>query len=263
MNGGHFVSAVRHEFAADGWTTDLEIGMDAQRYAAEYDVNDLPVGGLLTKMPGLQIATVEQVLDDPLGQHRILAKLKSLPEDQEGVWARVASLDAGKQHGLFFRPQVGDEVVLGFLNEDPRDAIVLGGLFNAEAHKPGFDTQGSYAQQGIVTAAGLRLQLDETEEGILLQTPAGDRISLIGKKQGSSGIVVQDQFGNQISMGQKGIVIKSVGSLQLEAATNIELKANAEISASAKTQLTLKGNASAELSSSGLLQIKGAMININ
>lgn len=263
FNGGHFVSAVRHEFAAEGWTTDLEIGMDALPYAAEYDVNDIPVGGLLTKMPGLQIATVEQVKDDPLGQHRILAKLKSLPEDQEGVWARIASLDAGKNHGIFFRPQVGDEVVLGFLNEDPRDAIVLGGLFNAEAHQPSFDTQSPYTQQGIVTAAGLRLQFDETGEGILLQTPSGDRITLTGKKQGSQGIVLQDQFGNQINMGQNGIVIKSIGSLGLEAATNIDIKANANINAQAQAQLSLKGNAMAELSSSGILDIKGSLVKIN
>jgi Rhs element Vgr protein len=263
FNGPHFVSAVRHEFTSSGWTTDLEIGMEAAPYAAEFEVNDVPVAGLLTKMPGLQIATVERVEGDPLGQHRVLTKVKALPEDQDGIWARVASVNAGKDHGIFFRPQVGDEVVLGFLNEDPRDAIILGGLFNADAHAPAFSTQKPYAQQGIVTAAGLRLQLDETDEGILLQTPSGDRIQILGKKQGSQGIVIQDQFGNQISLGQKGIVIKSAGNLTLEAATNIDIKANANLTAEAKAKLSLKGNAMGELSTSGILDIKGSLVKIN
>lgn len=263
MNGLHLVSAVHHSIGAQGWETHLEIGLDPSPYAAEYEVNDLAVGGLLARMPGLQIGTVERVDGDGQGQHRVLVRVRALPEDQAGIWARVASLDAGEGHGAFFRPQPGDEVVLGFLNEDPRDAIILGGLFNGGKHKPAFDTAKPYTQQGIVTKAGLRLQLDETAEGILLQTPSGDRLSLTGKQQGAQGILIQDQFGNRIELGQQGIVIKSAGSLTLEAATNTEIKAQANLTAEAQAKLALKGTATAELSSSGLLDIKGSLVKIN
>jgi Rhs element Vgr protein len=263
LNGPHFVSAVRHELSAEGWTTDIEIGMDGAAYATEFDVNEVPVGGLLAKMPGLQIGIVERLEGDPLGAHRVFVKMKSLPEDQGGIWARVASLDAGKDHGIFFRPQAGDEVVVGFLNEDPRDGIVLGGLFNGEGHKPSFDTGQGYRQQGIVTAAGLRVELDETKEGILLQTPTGDRILLVGKEEGKQGIVLQDQFGNEIALGREGIVIKSAGSLRLEATTNLDLQANGNLNAAAQAKLDLKGEAMGSLSSSGLLEIQGGLVKIN
>ncbi|MFN8395499.1 MAG: phage baseplate assembly protein V [Bacteroidia bacterium] len=263
MNGRHFVSGVHHSVSSQGWETHVEIGLDPSPYAAEFDVNDLPVGGLLARMPGLQIGTVERVDGDPQRQHRVLVRVRAVPDDQAGIWARVASLDAGEGHGAFFRPQVGDEVVLGFLNEDPRDAIILGGLFNGGKHKPAFDTAKPYSQQGIVTKAGLRLQLDETAEGILLETPSGDKLSLIGKQQGAQGILIQDQFGNKIELGQQGIVIQSAGSLTLEAATNVDIKANADLTAEAQINLALKGAATAELSSNGITDVKGSLVKIN
>lgn len=263
LAGTHFVSSVHHSWSAEGWTTDLEIGMEDSPYAAVYDVNDMPAAGLLSRIPGLQIGTVAQVMDDPGQQHRVLVKLPSIPDESEGLWARVASLDAGKGHGIFFRPQVGDEVVLGFLNEDPRDAIILGALFNASDHGPAFETDKSYAQQGVVTAAGLRLQLDETAEGILLQTPAGERIQLTGKTSGEQGLVLEDQFGNKIELGQQGITIHSAGSLTLEAATNLDIQASSNIGIAAKAKLNLSGTAQGELQSSGMLILKGTLININ
>ena len=38
----------------------------------------------------------------------------------------LATLDAGKERGTFFRPEIGDEVVVGFLNDDPRHPVILG-----------------------------------------------------------------------------------------------------------------------------------------
>lgn len=261
FNGDCFVSAVRQEFSDNGWQTYLEIGLDEALYASVFDVNDVPVAGLLTKMPGIQIGIVTEVEDDPRKQHRIKVSFLGIPEAQEGIWARLASPIAGAKHGIFFRPQVGDEVLLGFLNEDPRDVIVLGALYNSDAHSPAFKTDDHYAQQGIVTAAGLRLQFDESSEEILLETPAGDKIRMVGK-QGSKGITVQDQFGNKIEMGQSGIVLKSAGDLVMEAQGEITMKGLA-IKAEASTELILKGNATAELKSAGILNIKGALVNIN
>ena len=263
FNGLHFVSAVRHEFSDGSWTTDLELGLDQERYASAFDVNDVPVSGLLAKMPGLQLGKVEQVKDDPRKQHRVKVSFVGLPDKHEGVWARVASLDAGKNHGMFFRPQVGDEVLLGFLNEDPRDVMVLGGLYNGKDHKPPFavDKDG-YNEQGILTAAGIKLKFSEKDDSILLETKKGDKIQVVGKKSGSEGIRMQDQFGNLIEMGRKGITIKSKTALKLEAGSKMDIK-TVELNGEAKSTLKMKGNASAEISSSGVTIIKGSLVKIN
>jgi len=38
----------------------------------------------------------------------------------------MARRDAGKQRGQVFWPEPGGEVVVGFINGDPRQAIILG-----------------------------------------------------------------------------------------------------------------------------------------
>lgn len=262
FNGFHFVSAVRHEFTNGNWTTDVEIGLDQALYAAEFDVNEVPVSGLLAKMPGLQLGKVEQVKDDPRKQHRVKVSFVGLPEKHEGVWARVASIDAGERHGMLFRPQVGDEVLLGFLNEDPRDVIVLGSLFNGKKHQPPFNNKKGYPSQGIMTAAGLQLKFNEEEESILLETKRGEKIQLTGKKSGSQGIRLEDQYGNLIEMGKNGIKIKSSQKLSIEARADLSMKAM-KIDGAANTGLKLEGKSTAEISSSGITTVKGSIVKIN
>ena len=52
------------------------------------------------------------------------------------IWARLASPDAGNERGFFFRPEPGDEVVVGFFNDDPRQAVILGAVYGAKNKPP-------------------------------------------------------------------------------------------------------------------------------
>ena len=45
------------------------------------------------------------------------------------IWARMIFEDAGNNRGKIFWPEKDDEVIIGFLNSDPRNPIVLGSLF--------------------------------------------------------------------------------------------------------------------------------------
>ena len=68
----------------------------------------------------------------PDGEDRVQVRVPVINSQDDGLWARVATLDAGENRGSFFRPEIGDEVVLGFLNDDPRDPIILG-MLNSSA----------------------------------------------------------------------------------------------------------------------------------
>lgn len=84
--------------------------------------------GLLPAVKGLQIGVVVQLEQYPNGDDRVRVRMPLVDNEDNGVWARVATLDAGENRGSFFRPEMGDEVVLGFLNDDPRDPVILGML---------------------------------------------------------------------------------------------------------------------------------------
>ena len=60
-----------------------------------------------------------------------------------GVWARMAHVYATEDCGFVFYPEVGDEVVLGFFDDDPTYPVILGSLYSSkrkitteEAHDP-------------------------------------------------------------------------------------------------------------------------------
>jgi uncharacterized protein involved in type VI secretion and phage assembly len=77
---------------------------------------------------GLQFGLVTQIENDPDGEFRIQVRLPVIDLQSPGIWARVATLDAGQDRGTFFLPEIDDEVIVGFVNDDPRDAVVLGML---------------------------------------------------------------------------------------------------------------------------------------
>ena len=78
-------------------------------------------------------------VNDPDNRTRVQIKLLNFDgvSSQDGpVWARVAVPFAGSDRGAFFLPDVGDEVLVTFLNGDPRFPIVIGGLWNGNAQAP-------------------------------------------------------------------------------------------------------------------------------
>ena len=57
----------------------------------------------------------ENFKDDPDKEFRVEVKIPAVTPRDGTLWARLCSPDAGKGRGFFFRPEVGDEVVVGFL----------------------------------------------------------------------------------------------------------------------------------------------------
>jgi hypothetical protein len=56
------------------------------------------------------------------------------------MWCRLVAPGAGDERGLAFRPEVNHEVVIGFVDGDPRDPLVFGGLWVEAQERLGDDT---------------------------------------------------------------------------------------------------------------------------
>jgi uncharacterized protein involved in type VI secretion and phage assembly len=206
----------------------------------------------------LQLGVVTQLADDPAGEHRIRVKIPLVGMDEQGVWARVATLDAGAQRGTFFRPEVDDEVVLGFLHDDPAQPVVLGMLHSSAKAPPLAATEDNH-QKTYMSRSGIALLFDDDKKVVTLETPGGNRLTLT---DADGGIMLEDQNGNKLTMDSNGIVLTSAKELGLKAQTDLKgegLNTEFKSSASFKAQ----GNASAEVSSSGTLTVKGALVQIN
>lgn len=274
FNGNVFVSSVTQEFEPGNWFSEAEFGMSPDWFAEQRDLVAPPASGFVPGIEGLQIGVVLKLDEDPKQQNRIQVSVPILQADSEGVWARLTNFYASNSFGAFFVPEVGDEVILGYLNNDPSDPIVLGSLYSSKQVPP-YELTADNFTKALVTKSKLTVEFDEDKKVITISTPEGNQLVL---SEDDKSILIQDQNDNKVELSTSGIVLDSPKDISISAKGKISIDAMGEIAVSSKADVnvdgmnvnhtakagfTAKGNASAELSASGSTTVKGAMVMIN
>lgn len=258
FNGTGLISGVRHRLGRGDWISELLIGCDPKPHAERYALGSLPAGGFHAPVSGLQIGVVQALEGDPAGEERIQIRLATIDETDGLLWARQALLDAGSQRSTAFRPDLDDEVVVGFLDADPHQPVILGALHSSARPSPLPGANANH-QKGIVTRSGMRIHWDDDKIIATLDTPAGNRLVLSEDEQS---ILIEDQNGNKLEMSPDGIALESPRDIQIKATGDVKIEGvNVEIAASA--QFKASGGAGAEVSASGATVIKGSVVQIN
>ena len=147
-------------------------------------------------MPGIVIA---KIMDnrDPEGLGKVRLTFPWLEQSMQTEWISVAQPHAGKDRGIFWMPEIDDEVVVGFLHGDVQRPIVLGALWNPVAPPPSKDPR----ERIIRSKNGHTIRfLDST-------VTAGDKGALI----------IKDGHGSTIAMSNGFMKIKAVGTLEISA----------------------------------------------
>lgn len=260
FNGKAFVSGVRHDIRQNDWKTAIEIGLPMESYSeTKMGITAPKAAGLVPSLHGLHIGIVTKLEGDPNQEFRVQVRLPFVSDQGEGTWARVACLDAGKERGTFFRPELGDEVVLGFLDDDPRQAILLG-MLNSSKNPAPLPHSDDNPKKAIVTRSKIKIMFDDDKKILSFETPAGHKMKL---DDDDGSIQIEDKNGNKITLNKDGILFKSIKDIQFKADASIKVAASSNLEMKATTQVKIKGNAGAEVSSSGTTVIKGAMVQIN
>jgi Rhs element Vgr protein len=258
FNGKVYVTGVRHEFSSGTWTTDAEFGMTRELHAERVPLTHVPAAGIAAAVHGLQVGVVTEFADDPGKEHRVRVKVPLAGVDKDGIWARVATIDAGKDRGTFFRPEKDDEVVLGFFQDDPAQPVILGMLHSSAKAPPEKATKDN-DKKVFVSRSGIALRFDDKKKSVTIETPGGRQLVL---DDDAGSIVLKDKKGNSITLDDKGIALNSVDKITLTAKTDLKADAmKAEIKAS--VGFKAEGKAQAEISSSGALTVKGSVVMIN
>ena len=188
-----------------------------------------------------------------------------ISDTEEGTWSRIATLDAGNNRGTFFRPEIGDEVVVGFLNDDPCHPIVLG-MCHSSAKPAPEPAKDDNHRKGYVSREKMQFIFDDEKKIIVLATPGGNKMTL---SEDAKGIIVEDQNGNKITLDDSGVKIESSKDLTLKAAKDIKIEAM-NLNFKAQTGFKAEASASAEVSGasttikgSATTVIKGGIVQIN
>ena len=183
---------------------------------------------------------------DPDGMGRVKVKLPWLSDADESNWARVASPMAGKGRGLYFLPEVEDEVLVCFEHGDPRLPYVVGALWNGKDAPPAKNDDGKNNVRVIRSRSGHEVRLND-EDG-------KETIEIVDMSTKNS--IVFDTSKKTITVtADKDIVLSAArGKITLDA-QEIEVKS------SANAKIEAGGNM--DLKASGQTNVKGATINLN
>ncbi|MDR0982055.1 MAG: type VI secretion system tip protein VgrG [Culturomica sp.] len=272
--GNVFVGSVEHRVENNVWTTKVFMGVDGNNITDEPDVVAPPASGWLPGIEGLHIGKVKQISDDPSDDRRILVELPLFGGNKKEIWMRHAVLYAGSGYGIFFLPEKGDEVVVGFFNNDPCCPVVLGCMYSKKQSSD-FKAEAGNDIKAIVSREKMKILFDEKKKIITIQTPAGNKIEI--SDEGKS-VALSDENKNEIKLDKSGIMLKSAKDITLKSQGNITLDATAKVTVSAKSDTVIeamnvkatgkvgfsaKGNATAEISASGQTTVKGGIVMIN
>ncbi len=182
---------------------------------------------------------------DPDGLGRIKVRFPSLSNDDESAWARVVMPMAGAGRGVYFIPEVDDEVLVAFEYGQVEFPYVLGCVWNGvdkppEAQKAGNDRRTIQSRSGHV------IRMDDTADH--------EKLEIVG--HGGSTSIVLDTSNNTITIVAKGdiSVQTSDGKLLLQG-KGIELVSKAAVKIQADQDL--------EITASGQMKLKASTIDLN
>ncbi|ACB35303.1 Rhs element Vgr protein [Leptothrix cholodnii SP-6] len=160
-------------------------------------------------------------LDDPERRNRVQVRLlafDAVAQQDAPLWARVVAPFAGDDRGVFFLPDVDDEVLVVFVQGDARYPLIVGGLWNGGAQSPAdIESGGQNRYKRIKSKNGIVITLDDQsgQETLQLETPGGQKLTL---KDGPGTVTIEDSNGNSIKLEAAGITVQASAKVKVQAA---------------------------------------------
>jgi uncharacterized protein involved in type VI secretion and phage assembly len=193
---------------------------------------------------GVAVAIVRENKDSS-GQGRVKVSFPWHSQPQESYWARVATPMAGANRGVYFIPEVSDEVLVAFDRGDLRFPYVLGSLWNGQDQSPEKNSDGKNDVRVIHSRSDHKITINDSRETPLMQIELADgkRVTL-----DNDGIELDDKQGNKVT------IQSSAGSITVQAATSVSLKA---------PQISIEASGTMTVKSGGTLTIQGSLVTIN
>ena len=197
-----------------------------------------------SRMIGLAVGEVTSNKDKE-NTGRIKVRFTSISDDNETDLMRVSNIMAGNDRGSMFVPEVGDEVVCGFLKGDINRPICLGALHSKEDKSPAKTDDGKNNIKMIKTRSGHTIIFndEESKESLIVRSKSNHLIEFVDIP-GEEKVTIKDKTGQnyiEIDSVKNSISINSKLNLNLKA-TNINIQATGTMNITANTAITIKGN---------------------
>jgi uncharacterized protein involved in type VI secretion and phage assembly len=267
FSGEYFVTSATHTFTTSG-------GYNTSFNVSGHNPTNL-VSLLSSDRDFRASSTVAVALvtdnNDPENLGRVKLKYPWLSDEDSSHWARVMSVGGGKDRGIMYLPEVGDEVLVAFEHGDTDQPYVLGGLWNGKdgASLPASQAvkSGKTDQRIIKSRTGHVIILNDSDDkpGIKVLDKTGKNLIEID----STSNALKIEMDGDTTITAKGkIKIESKQGIEMTAATDIKIKGSSGVDGGPTVDvkgmnLSLKGDMNAKLEGGAMAEIKGAIVKIN
>ncbi len=268
FNGNAYVSRVSHNMSDGQWRTEISIGLSPDWFSEKTSPSMGPTAsGALKGVKGLQTATVKSIYESPSDdnedqekEYMVELEIPVINNDSETVWARLSTFYASNSFGAFFFPEQGDEVIVGFINGDPRFPIILGSVYSSKNVPPVTIEDDNNYIKTLMTKSQLEIQFDDENIVMTIQTPNKNIITISDQDEGIS---IVDQNSNSIKMNSDGITMESASSMTIKASDDLTIQGKS-VTIKADESVSISGDSGCTMSSSsGETNISGTMVNLN
>lgn len=217
---------------------------------------------------------------DPKGLGRVRVKFHWMNGNEKTPWLRVTSPHGGKDKGMFFIPETGEEVIVGFEGDSPVKPYIIGTVYHGKANITYSNSDNDV--KAIQTRSGNKILMNDKEGSIFVEDKDGNSI----KMDGDGNINVLSNKSIVLTCGDSKIEMKKDGTVNItgkKITVNAEEKAqmvskqasytadgNAGEAKMEGTKANVNGSAEAKLAgaktdvtASGNVTVKGALITLN
>ncbi len=293
FSGTYTVTKARHHISRGQYTVNFDLsGSSPHTLYSLLHAGRAPES---KKVSGAVIGLVTEI-NDPDNLGRIKVKFPWLtPGGKAGElssnWARLATLGGGKDRGIFFTPEINDEVLVAFDHGDINFPFIIGGLWNKKDTPPKgtsakVQENNKVNQRVIRSRSGHAVILDDTEnkEQIIIQDKDGQNSIVIDSKEDTITFKSKKDF--VIEAGGK-FIVKSQGDMTFDSKANAQFSLQQGFTVDSKKEVVLKApggnqvsikmagvevagmkvdvkaNSLLSLNGQGIAEIKGGLVKIN
>ena len=226
---------------------------------------------------------------DPKGLGRIRVKFHWMNDPEKSPWLRVTSPHAGGGKGMFFLPEVGEEVIVGFEGDSPNKPYVIGSVYHGKA-KSDFANGGNDVKV-LQSRSGNKVILNDKDGSVGIYDAKSNFIFLDGKgnidmyatdsirlRCGKKSFVLLDKDGTAQLIGTKSVfILGQEESAQLHSNNKVEVRGLQSTSVLSLTKIdidaptcTISAEANLKMQSAVVqvigqvsTDIQGGMLNLN
>lgn len=214
LEGQTLITGVTHIFTKYGWRTQLTLGA---AWLQDLDT------GMVPRIQGVHIAQIAENKEGPDKNHCMKVTLPILGTGKDGkplqLLARLSSPFASNESGLNLYPEENDEVILAFLEDDPRYPVILGAMHNPKNPAPNGELGKG---KGLIVKKGDKTQsmLLDPEKGMIFTEKDGENGSKIEFRQGTLSI----ESSKTTTLKAKGMALDSADKLDANGKSGVTIK---------------------------------------